>query len=393
MNNSINSISNINFTSFRALKKQNIKADSVYQTSPQKVSFKGTEALAAYNYNLINTDELSDLPILKPLDIPLDLDKVQGEKVYTSDGRLVGINANYGNKKVLYHIFLDNEISYITADEKDGQARWVMDFTDDKKINSVRKLFRNGKEYVTYYNDDGEVSDTEKIYQTKDGELEFLYSPKRKEYNIGQWNYDETSVNASFDENKMCKSIYQRNYNDSKYIYMNKGVPYAIETSHTDYLNPIGKEDIDLTNLEPHPNYTFDLIEVKALKGKKTYYSDGKLESITTEDGKKYEFDLNGNLECIHDKSKSIFFRYKDGTDRLLYSSITEEMSDGATKTTMYYNRDNSYTIKYENDNIKRKVGYYKNGNMESYTKTIGDEEVIYRYYDKDGNLTRCEDK
>ena len=93
---------NISTSSFKAKEVNNIEKNSnpIQQTN---VNFKGTEALAAYNYSLINKDELFNLPVIKPLDIPTDPEKISGEKIYNSSGELVRIIKDNENQKETYY--------------------------------------------------------------------------------------------------------------------------------------------------------------------------------------------------------------------------------------------------------------------------------------------------
>ena len=62
-------------------------------------------------------------------------------------------------------------------------------------------------------------------------------------------------------------------------------------------------------------------------------------------------------------------------------------MPDGAEKTTTYYS-DGEINVTYKKNDVKRQVDYYDNGIIRSYQKTIGDTDVICRYFDRNGNLT-----
>ena len=51
------------------------------------VNFKGTEALAAYNYNLVNKNNDFNIPSLPLIPVPNNIEDVIGEKVFTPDGK------------------------------------------------------------------------------------------------------------------------------------------------------------------------------------------------------------------------------------------------------------------------------------------------------------------
>ena len=83
MQNITNSIGHNNIYSLNSIKKQNLmfQSDSIQNNTLQNVSFRGTETLAAYNYSLVNKNELFNLPIIKPLDIPTKIEDIdRGER-------------------------------------------------------------------------------------------------------------------------------------------------------------------------------------------------------------------------------------------------------------------------------------------------------------------------
>ena len=66
------------------------------------VSFRGKDALAAYNYNLINKNkDFDNIPTIKPLEIPKNLEEINGEKIYNSKGELVLVQKETKNQKIL----------------------------------------------------------------------------------------------------------------------------------------------------------------------------------------------------------------------------------------------------------------------------------------------------
>ena len=67
--------------SFKAKEIDNAQNNSNPIQQPN-VNFKGTEALAAYNYSLVNKNEIFNLPIIKPLDIQTNPSEIKGEKIY-----------------------------------------------------------------------------------------------------------------------------------------------------------------------------------------------------------------------------------------------------------------------------------------------------------------------
>ena len=84
---SINPTYNVNYLSGIKPKTKSSVTQSVSNPLPPQpnVSFRGTEALAAYNYNLVNKNKDFDkIPTLKPLEIPKNVEEIEGEKIYNS---------------------------------------------------------------------------------------------------------------------------------------------------------------------------------------------------------------------------------------------------------------------------------------------------------------------
>ena len=99
----INPIYNISSTQVPAFKgeRENVTTPIINPISPNNVAFKGTEALRAYNYNLVNKNNFN-ISTLKPLCLETDINKIEGEKIYNSAGDLVQIVAEKGDERIVY---------------------------------------------------------------------------------------------------------------------------------------------------------------------------------------------------------------------------------------------------------------------------------------------------
>lgn len=83
------------------------------------LAFKGTEALRAYNYNLVNKNNFN-IPKLEPICKISDMDKINGKKIYSSNGELlqiVDINSEY---KTIYTPSIENKNIYNVEIYKDN---------------------------------------------------------------------------------------------------------------------------------------------------------------------------------------------------------------------------------------------------------------------------------
>lgn len=87
-------------------------------TVPVETSnINGTEALASYNSVLVNKDNFN-IPLLKPVTIPKDMNAIDGERVYNSKGVLECIIKDTGDKKhiiqtVSWNQYVQMTVSYM----------------------------------------------------------------------------------------------------------------------------------------------------------------------------------------------------------------------------------------------------------------------------------------
>ncbi len=392
---SINPINNANNVYLKSLNNKKLKENQEPQEQSENVSFCGTSALASYNKALVNkNDELFNLPVLKPLDICMDIDKIKGEKIYNSDGELLRINADDGNSKIAYDVY-DNKISYVSVTEKDTNTEWIMDYDiETNKIFYVSKKLSDGTEYITFYNnEDGTVEYFGKEYESPNGKsIQVFFYPKDKQYDIVEESNDKY-VRKTFDENKKLKSVYDGMKNDTKSTSIDfiDGTPYKIDTHVSKILNTnMGKDDLDMAGLDPHPDYKF-VLDKNSIEGEKKYYSNGQLEKVIAKDGTEYSFDLDGRIDTIKNGNKTMEFGYRKNNEVSL-KKITEKISDGAEKTTTYWS-DGDCSINYEKGSTTKHVSYHSNGQIRHYSKTIDNVEIIDRWYDKNGNLIDRFDK
>ena len=134
--NPIYNNTNIYAPAFKA-KSENNPA-SVSNLIPQaNVSFKGTEALAAYNYAKINQNKAFDLPTLKLFDVPIDINKIKGKRITNSAGKLINIIDEDDKQKTKYYI-KDNKVITVSRLEKDTGVLW------NQQFDMITKKFPDG---------------------------------------------------------------------------------------------------------------------------------------------------------------------------------------------------------------------------------------------------------
>lgn len=361
------------------------------------VNFKGTEALAAYNYSLVNKDELFNLPIIKPLDIPTDPDNISGEKIYNSAGELVRIIKDNDNQKETYY-FRNSKLHYYLRDEKDSKIQWEM-FFEDGNVYGVSKILQDGIDYSTWYRNGQPIQISKYKYYSDWNSEEIKYYPETEEYFVSKLytkNGKAYSSFAIYNNKKECISADETN-NNGKFtcLKFKDGIPYAIKTKETKAIAAtINNNDIDLTNLDPSPFYKVDLEQIKTLEGKRTYYSNGELEKIITSNGNIYIFEPEGFLSKITSENKEIQFGYVYKTGSNGSHHIIEKLANGATKKTQYGKTpQEGFDVWYEQGNFSKSVGYNENKNIVSYSEYIDDNSIKSRDYDSQGNLIRIWDE
>ena len=396
---SLNPIYNVKPLQFSGIKKQTGSASATNPIPTTNVSFKGTEALAAYNYSLVNKDEVFNLPVIKPLDIPTNPNEIQGEKIYNSDGEIVRIINDKENEKETYY-FRDNKLSYYLKDEKDSKIQWEM-FFNDGKIDGVSKNLPNKVEYATWYENGEPIQiDKYKVYSDWDNYEHLCYLPKEKDYSISKYytkNGHKYSSFASYDENRKCTDAHEvRGLNERlTNLYFKDGIPYSMKTSESNALsNNIGKDDIDLSDLMPHPFYNVDMEKLCSLVGEKKYYSNGKIEQIITPEGDIYKFEPEGFITDILTKDKEFQFHYQYKTGPEGSHNIIEKLPDGAIRKTQYGKTlQEGFDVWYEKGNFSKHVAYNDQKNIVDYSEYVDKKSVKDREFDENGNLIRIWDK
>ena len=399
MQNITNSIGHNNIYSLNSIKKQNLmfQSDSIQNNTLQNVSFRGTETLAAYNYSLVNKNELFNLPIIKPLDIPTKIEDIKGEKIYNSDGELVRMISNDSSKQTTYY-FRNNELHYTVTKDNNSDIKWTMWF--DGNDMDVTKILPDGTEYSTYYEKGVPVQISKYKMSSNNNEIEIDYLPKEKTYSVRKQyteNGKQYSSFAEYDSNKKCiyASETEGMHNETTDLHFINGIPYDVSTTKSDAISTeAGKDDINLTNLEPAPFYEINMDKINSIDGDRKYYSNGQMEKLISKEGDIYTFEPEGILKTIESKNKKIEFDYEYKDNKIHGHKITEKMSNGGIKKTQYNDRSNDgFVVWYENKDIEKHVMYNDKGNIVSYTNKQNGQKEISRDYDDEGNLIRCWDK
>lgn len=211
--NNIKSINNINVHSFISFKdKQNF--DNANTTPPSlktNTLIKGLDASANYNkYKKTNMTEHFNIPILSPINIPDDINLVEGEKTFNkTTGQIVIKNENINGMK-LYTYEKDGSYTYEEYDKNnnllflqskninpDGiYLKIIKENTNSNNIEGVQASYKDGNlEHVGKFKTPLKTSEPGFPYE------EIGYYPKTKTYCIEKADANNNIRMQKFDNN------------------------------------------------------------------------------------------------------------------------------------------------------------------------------------------------
>lgn len=383
MVNGIN-FNSINYTlPFKSAEKNSVISKPV---ELQNKNLNGLEALGNYNSTLAMQTPDFDIPILEPVEIPRDINNIKGKRIYSSDGKLVQIVDEDADFKKVY-LPMEHGISYSIIDKKiNKEVVSQMHWYDNNEIMIERYNPQNGYSYATTY---------------ENNELINYY--KEKKFNNGSSitvNYDNREQLYNYEVyDAKTSSIIMKRYNAEKQL-IDKCVKKYGETSNSRYqTNYIGTEPIseeytqinsmnnNIANkilsdkdLKPSPKIEYPT-NLNKIQGKKTYYSDGTVESVITPDNIKYTYDLGKNLVIINDENIEVHYNPDDNR-----YTIEEKFNDNESKTTVYHPNGDIFISYHKNDNDKEI--WLSNGKISHYNEYI-DGRKKFIMFDEEGNAIK----
>lgn len=386
-------INNVNLYQNIQLPKKSVfkaKQETSSVTSPvENIALKGTDALASYNSMMINRPDKFDIPLLKPLKMPKDINSIDGERVYNSKGILQCVIKETKDKKYVYEIN-DSEISEIAVyDNKTGNKVFEQSeysYKDDNNTEHIGCWIHEfdpitGWEKINAKYEDGKPILKSLYFNNKDGSFEAKsYSFKDNEYVLYGYNAHYLSgYDITYDSDKNLKYVMLKETKDdgtiSKDIKYEKGQKVSQEIHKSKAIqNSELQKYIHNPELKPAECPGF-ITSIENLEGEKTYYSNGMLESVKTPDGKVYGISLNGNCITLYDKNKSIeFTNIKENKNK--FCTITEDLGNASKKTSYSGENGNElYSVSYTKNNIEKflsfensKPNYYSESKLEKDT-------------------------
>lgn len=401
MINRINPIVNqINIT--RPTFKSNSDEKELFVTQP-KPEVDGIEALANYGIASIKMfKEFKMIPTQPIEQTPYVTDSINGERIYTSDGKLYSIVDENEETKTTYIIDNDINNAYISkitilnkeSGQKIKEQENYFDIEDGElELNELAVTeysFSTGKPIRSSVYSDGKLASSTNYIKKKNGMDETVtYYYKDKNYFVFQTSpnndYDahfEISKDLKFVEMDLTKTGKNSEKSFNLEFY-NGALISASERKKKTIPNLMGREPLNDNDLIPAKKYNISII-TPDFEGEKTYYSNGAVESIKTTDGTAY-FTPEGQVQKLASKNMEIY-AFNNGN-----MLIIEKLEDDKIRFTRYSEDviDVSFSDgdKYKNLSLTSKMvpTRYEEGICDD--EDSNEDSRLVFYYDKTGFL------
>jgi len=342
--------------------------EDVSVVSPiENTNLAGVNALATYNSSLVK--DKFDIPLLKPVKLPKNLDDVQGEHIYNSKGGLECVVKNIGDKKYVY--YNNHANSYLKIyDTKTGNKIFEQQENDNFYEKGHNMCYitefdpKTGHPTASATYKDGMAQDKTLRVRNSDGSYDWReYDYCSSEYNF---SFDDAEGNLNsyktYDSDKKLKSVHTEVLNEdshiSKWTYYSNGKEISNETNIRKAVdNPEFLKYLQNPELKPAECPEF-ITDIDNIEGEKTYYSNGQLESVKTPDGKVYEISFDKNCITLKDKNKTIEFSYDQYFDERR-CDIYEDYGAESKRTSYICENGNELSaVEYKKGNIEKTVYY-----------------------------------
>lgn len=369
--NNINPIYSINSCYLPSFKQKEAEKSTVSNPINTNMSMNGIDALANYNFNLINKHgDFNNIKTVKMIPIPDDISSIEGEQIYNSNGDLVCVIKEDSHYKTIYKNNDSKTIQIIDKNNnKTVKKQECYTSINNQKMISVYEDAGNGIGYQTFYetiNGNLKVTSNLKNIKYPDGSIkEFIHEIDMKELRVINrppkgtinWAFDGA---IDYDEQGNIKHITKHSENSDSEIDVHSkgGQAYAVEENKISSIpNDFGEKYKNDKDLIPATIYNMPQNPEK-LEGEKTYYSNGIVETNKVGDTL-YSFNYDGKLTNVDFPNRKIIIE-EDGAQE-----IKESFSDGAIKTTNIFPSGQLY-VEYSKDGLRKMVNSF-NGNIWSY--------------------------
>ena len=388
----IGAISNIN-----VLSRPSFKAEKENEGTVTKPDFelKTPEAVANYGIAAIKMAKKFDIKPLEPTIFhPNYTHSINGERIYTSAGRLHSITDENDKTKTIYSPNNEDERFFDkieTIDKETGKTiRKQISIMEDGKVEKLIVMSYSREtgdiEFETCY-DDGELEYATKYINGKqDSEESITYYYGDKEY---VW-FKEVAGKKTKSHIRMSKDLKFVDLEETKTLkdkeieieasFYNGGLISLSEEKKITVPNLLGREPLNDKDLVPAEPFLANSI-TSDIEGEKTYYSNGAVESVIIPDGTLF-FEPDGTLSKVISPTKEIEFETNGN------QTIIEKIDENTTKTTEYRAKSKMILVKYENDNICKELRLNSDLKPRYYNEeSKEDDSEISLWYNKQGFL------
>lgn len=405
MINGINYLQNAQVTMKQAPKTNEeveLKEQKSFVSKPNNAAL---DALSNYGKSMVNFSNKLDVEPLLPT-VFASIDNVQGERIYSSDGKLHSIVNETSQQKTTYYVPVDNQevIDYIeTIDKKTGNVvrNQHNQFDENgKNVSTCITTFnpKTGKEEMFTCYENGELGYAGKTYENNKGEEIYITKDyQANEYRVTQENKKTNTNKYMFisDDMKQVDYTEQRNFNGSSFecnVTFYEGLPFNYsETKTATFPNFLALAPLSDPDLKPAPKFDFKAMEkdIRKTQGEEKRYSNGSLESKKVViDGETVEAFFNPNNEITR-----VVYDYMeieaDGKDVI---RVKQQLEDGATKET-YMGNEVTTIVHSKNGYVKTLMFDSKTQKPVSYTESEavdGNVEFVKSYdFNKNGMVEK----
>ena len=326
---SVNNVSSVNFHSDKKMK---------FEKDLKNNNFKDMEKLAnssdllnAYGMALVGLNRTMKNEAAPLISDIIDIDKIEGEKIYKSNGDLYCIeqNNNDGTKTLYYpDLYQKDKIENIQiVDDKSNKILKQQQNTlaSDYQISNVVEYSDNQSVSIAIY-ENGNLQNMGKIAKDYDnGKIIKHFDNSKNESSFGitiERDYGSITTNAYFDKNNDIKNITLDANSDNKGFFKNINFDNGMVTdiSENKFYKSQNVKNISsekLANLKPLDFIPREELQkvLSEVEGDNTYYSNGALESTTFNiNDKSYKVTYAPNGEIIESESTSLLSDLADLT-------------------------------------------------------------------------------
>ncbi len=365
----VNEISGINFVTRPTFKAENAEALPLEKAAEQPKNLNGTQALASYNIGLIKEEKC----VLNPLE-PINTDVIDGEKIYTSDGKLHSIIKEDDDKVTIFTPCEDDENaieSVIVKDKKTGNVVLQQNnYNDDNNVYITEYSPKTGKELRCTSYKDGKLDYTSKTeYGENDEQTTQSYQNWNNSFCVFKEKNDDY-VEATFDRDKQLsnirvhKKVKNREFSTEAEFY-NGGI-YSMRKSEEIIIpNIAGKDKFNDPDFKAAEKFDGEN-ELLRVNGERTYYSNGALEEIKNDDVCA-KFNPDGSLSEVEFADKKITYK------NFGIQEIEEKLYDDKTKKTRHLKE--GYCVEIRDKDSFKEALFNKDGKPISYHEEIINDE------------------